>query len=108
VIHLSDIRLSSPGMRITSGTGTYWPNGRIDFRGAGVSRAYGTLAVVVTGTAARPNVELRAANPGFGIGLRDVRASIRATAAATRSRRPASPPTGLSRPTSHCSPAGAR
>ncbi|MEA3035692.1 MAG: translocation and assembly module TamB [Sphingomonadales bacterium] len=81
VIHLSDIRLSSPGMRITSGTGTYWPNGRIDFRGAGVSRAYGTLAVVVTGTAARPNVELRAANPGFGIGLRDVRASIRATGA---------------------------
>ncbi|MFL6861829.1 MAG: translocation/assembly module TamB domain-containing protein [Allosphingosinicella sp.] len=80
IIRVSDVRLSSPGMRITSGAGTMWPSGRIDFRGAGVSRAYGTLAVVITGTAARPQVELRAANPGFGIGLRDIRASIRPTA----------------------------
>jgi translocation and assembly module TamB len=80
VIRVTDIRVSSPGMRITSGAGTMWPSGRIDIRAAGVTRAYGSLAVVVTGTAARPQVELRAANPGFGIGLRNIRASIRATA----------------------------
>jgi translocation and assembly module TamB len=78
-IRVTDIRLSSPGVRITSGTGTMWPNGRIDIRAAGVTRAYGALAVVITGTVTRPQVELRAANPGFGIGLRNIRASIRAT-----------------------------
>jgi translocation and assembly module TamB len=80
VITLDNIRLNSPGLRITSGRGTMWPDGRIDIRAAGVSRSYGPLAVVVTGTAARPQVQLRAASPGFGIGLRDVTASIRATA----------------------------
>jgi translocation and assembly module TamB len=80
VITADNIRLNSPGLRITSGRGTMWPDGRIDFRGAGVSRDYGALAVVVTGTMAAPQVQLRAANPGFGIGLRDVSARIRATA----------------------------
>ena len=78
-VTLRDIRLNSPGLRITSGTGSWRPDGRIDFRVAGVSRAYGPLAVVVTGTVDRPQVQLRAANPGFGIGLRDVTASIRST-----------------------------
>ncbi|MBV8687582.1 MAG: translocation/assembly module TamB domain-containing protein [Alphaproteobacteria bacterium] len=81
VIRLSNVRLSSPGLRITSGDGTYWPDGRIHFRLAGVSRAYGPLAVVLTGTATRPQVQLRAARPGFGIGLRDISATVRATAA---------------------------
>jgi translocation and assembly module TamB len=79
IIRLDNIRLNSPGVRITSGSGTYWPDGRIAFRGTGVTKAYGALAVVVTGTATKPQVQLRAANPGFGIGLRDVVASIRAT-----------------------------
>jgi translocation and assembly module TamB len=78
-VQLEDIRLNSPGLRITSGRGTWSPNGGINFRVAGVSRAYGALAVVVTGTVDRPQVQLRAANPGFGIGLRDVSATIRAT-----------------------------
>ncbi|HEY7809895.1 MAG TPA: translocation/assembly module TamB domain-containing protein [Allosphingosinicella sp.] len=78
-VMLEDIRLNSPGLRVTSGRGTWSPNGRIDFRVAAVSRAYGAVAVVVTGTVDRPQVQLRAANPGFGIGLRDVTATIRAT-----------------------------
>jgi translocation and assembly module TamB len=81
VITLANVRLSSPGLRITSGSGTVWPDGRVNIRAAGVSRAYGPLAVVVTGTAARPNVQVKASNPGFGFGLRDVNATIRATAA---------------------------
>jgi translocation and assembly module TamB len=81
---LRDIRLNSPGLRITSGQGTWSPNGGINFRVAGVSREYGALAVVVTGTGDRPQVQLRAANPNFGIGLRDVSATIRATAGGYR------------------------
>jgi translocation and assembly module TamB len=81
VIRLDNVRLSSPGLRITSGSGTYWPDGRINFRLAGVSRAYGPLAVVLTGTATRPQVQLRAASPGFGIGLRNIRATVRSTPA---------------------------
>jgi translocation and assembly module TamB len=80
VITLDDVRLSSPGLRITSGGGTVWPDGRINIRAAGVSRAYGAFAVVVTGTATQPRIELQAASPGFGIGLRDIRATVRAVA----------------------------
>jgi len=79
-ISLTDIHLKAPQLRINSGSGTYHPDGRIAFRLAGVSTAYGPLAVIVTGTATHPQVQLLAASPGFGIGLRDVRASIRATA----------------------------
>ncbi|HLL31329.1 MAG TPA: hypothetical protein VK403_10065, partial [Allosphingosinicella sp.] len=80
VITLDNVRLSSPGLRITSGGGTIWPDGRINIRAAGVSRTYGALAVVVTGTATRPQIQLRAASPNFGIGLRDVTATVRAVA----------------------------
>jgi translocation and assembly module TamB len=81
IVHIADLRLSSPGLRITSGSGTYSLGGAIDFRGTGVSRSYGALAVIVTGTASKPDIQLRAANPGFGIGLRNVTATVRATAA---------------------------
>ena len=80
VIALRDVRLNSPGLRITSGSGTLYPDGRLNIRAAGVSRAYGALAVVVTGSIERPQVQLRLASPGFGIGLRDVNARIVATA----------------------------
>ncbi|HEY0445576.1 MAG TPA: translocation/assembly module TamB domain-containing protein [Allosphingosinicella sp.] len=80
VIALDDIRLASPQLKISSGSGTYDPGGAISFRLNGVSSAYGPLAVVITGTADRPNVRLRASRPGFGIGLADVEADIRATA----------------------------
>jgi len=80
MITLGNVRLSSPGLRITSGGGTIWPDGRINLRAAGVSRAYGPIAVVVTGTATRPQIALKAASPGFGIGLRDISATVRAVA----------------------------
>jgi translocation and assembly module TamB len=80
VISLANVRLSSPGLLITSGGGTIWPDGRIRIQAAGVSRAYGAVAVVVTGTATRPQIALKAASPGFGIGLRDVTATVRAVA----------------------------
>ncbi|QAY77060.1 translocation/assembly module TamB domain-containing protein [Sphingosinicella sp. BN140058] len=81
---LNDIRVNSPGLRVTSGSGSWRPDGRIDFRVAGVSREYGPLAVVVGGTVDRPQVQLRAASPGFGVGLRDVTANIRSTGSGYR------------------------
>ena len=80
VIRLDNIRLASPQLRISSGSGTYNPNGRIDFRLSGVSTAYGPLTVQVTGTTSSPDIRLRAVSPGFGIGLSNVDARIRATA----------------------------
>jgi translocation and assembly module TamB len=77
VISLSGVRLSSPQLRITDGSGTYSPDGRLDLRFTGTHTAYGPLAVQITGTAAAPNVRLRAARPGFGIGLSNVEADIR-------------------------------
>lgn len=79
-VRLDAIRLSSPQLRVTSGSGTYRTGGAIDLRLSGVSQAYGPLTVFVTGTIQSPQVRLRAASPGFGIGLRDVEAEVRATA----------------------------
>src|SRR3546814_9404129 len=80
VVRISDIRLSSPGLRITSGSGVYRPGGATDFRLAGMSTAYGPLAVEISGTVSQPNIRLRARSPGFGIGLANVEADVRSTA----------------------------
>jgi len=79
LIRVADIRVAAPSLRVASGGGVYRPNGTIDLTLNGVSDAYGPLQVRVTGQARAPNVSLVAASPGFGIGLRDVRAEIRAT-----------------------------
>jgi translocation and assembly module TamB len=47
---------------------------------AGVSTAYGPVAVAVTGTTTAPQIRIRATRPGFGLGLTNVDAQIRATA----------------------------
>ena len=80
IVRIANLRLNAPLMTISSGGGTYGPGDRIDLRAAGRSARYGALSVIVTGTLARPNVQLVAGNLGFGIGLRDVKATIRATA----------------------------
>jgi translocation and assembly module TamB len=79
VIRLDGIRLTAPLLRITGGEGTYSPNGRLDFRLRGNSSAYGPLSVRITGTQAAPQVQLQAANPGLGFGLRGVNATVRST-----------------------------
>ncbi len=80
MIRLDSIRLTAPQLRITGGEGTLAPNGQLDFRLRGHSTAYGPLTVRITGTQAGPQVRLQAANPGFGIGLRNVDANLRSTA----------------------------
>lgn len=80
LVRVNDVRLASPLLRVTSGGGTYAANGALDLRLAGNSRTYGPLGVRLTGTASAPNIRLAAANPGFGVGLRNVDALVRATA----------------------------
>ncbi len=80
LVRVSNVRVAAPALRVSSGGGVYRPNGSLDLRFNGVSDAYGPLTVHVTGTARAPRIQLLAANPGFGIGLRDVRANVRATA----------------------------
>jgi translocation and assembly module TamB len=79
VISFSNFRLAAPLLRITSGSGTYSPDGRVNARLTGVSTAYGPIALVVTGTATAPDIRIRATRPGFGLGLTNVEARIRAT-----------------------------
>jgi translocation and assembly module TamB len=79
VITFDNLRMTAPQLRITSGSGTYQPDGRINVRLTGVSTAYGPVAVAVTGTATAPDIRIRAARPGFGLGLTGVEARIRAT-----------------------------
>ncbi len=77
VVRISNIRLSAPSLRVTSGQGVYRPNGTLDIRVAGVSADYGPLAVRVAGASRAPRVEVAAASPGYG--LADIRAVVRPT-----------------------------
>jgi len=80
LVRVGDVRLASPDLHVASGGGIYRRDGSLDLRFNGISDAYGPLTVHVTGTARAPRVALEAANPGFGIGLRGVTASVRAVA----------------------------
>ncbi len=79
-IRFDRVRLAAPKLRITSASGYYRPDGRLDVRGSAVSTDYGPLDLRVTGSARAPQVSLRARSPGFGVGLRDVVAEVRSTA----------------------------
>ena len=79
LVRVSNVLLASPDLHVASGGGVYRRDGSLDLRFNGVSDAYGRLVVHVTGTARAPRVALEAANPGFGIGLSNVSATVRAT-----------------------------
>jgi len=80
LVRVSNVLLASPRLHVASGGGTYSRQGVLDLRFNGISDDYGRLSVHVTGTAAAPVVALEAANPGFGIGLANVVANVRAVA----------------------------
>jgi translocation and assembly module TamB len=81
IIRFSEVRLTAPQFRVTSGSGSYDPAGPLLVNATAVSRQYGPLSVRVSGTLAQPTVVLRAARPGLGVGLTNVNARIRATGA---------------------------
>ncbi|TPG43237.1 hypothetical protein EAH79_05430 [Sphingomonas koreensis] len=77
LITFSNLKLAAPQFRVTSGSGSYDPSGRILVNATAVSTQYGPLSARVTGTATAPEVLLRAARPGLGVGLVDVEARVR-------------------------------
>ncbi|CAA9496417.1 MAG: Inner membrane component of TAM transport system [uncultured Sphingomonadaceae bacterium] len=81
VIGVANVRLAAPLVTVTNGRGRYDPaSGALAFTGSAVTREYGAVQVAVSGTIAQPNLRLRARNPNFGVGLRDIDADVRAVA----------------------------
>jgi translocation and assembly module TamB len=83
---ISNLRLAAPKFRVTGGQGYYRPDGRLAFRAAAQSANYGPLRLDVSGTVTRPVARLRAARPGFGVGLAGVDATLTGTARGYRVR----------------------
>lgn len=81
IVSVRALRMTSQGLRIVDGGGSYRPDGRIDFRAQGVSRQYGPVLLSATGTLERPVARLRAARPNIGVQLTDVEAELFGTAA---------------------------
>ena len=78
----TNIRLTAPDFRITGGSATYRPSdGAFRLTANAWSRSYGPIAVIGSGTAARPKVMLKAAHPGVGIGLVNLEATLTGSAA---------------------------
>ena len=75
-VRFTNLSLSAPAVRITGGSGSYSPDGRITLRANGVTDAYGRVGVEVAGTIADPNAVITAERPDFGIGLANLRAGI--------------------------------
>lgn len=79
---LTGLRLTAPAFTILGGSGSYnLDTGGIAFGARALSKPYGPIAVVATGTLERPLVRLRAERPGVGVGLRAVEAEVRGVAA---------------------------
>ena len=78
-VRIGDVRVTAPALRITEGGGVYYPDGRIALRLSGNSRRYGAVGVEIGGTVSAPQIQLRVASAGFGVGLRNIRATVRST-----------------------------
>ncbi|QNE04126.1 translocation/assembly module TamB domain-containing protein [Croceicoccus marinus] len=75
-LRFRNLRLESPGARITGGYGSYSPDGRIALNADGVSEAYGAIGVRVAGTISDPDARITAERPGLGIGLANLDARV--------------------------------
>jgi translocation and assembly module TamB len=83
---LRNLRLTAPKLKITRGDGFYRLDGRIGFKGAALSQAYGPVTVDVSGTVTKPVAHLRAAKPGLGANISDVEATLTGTGKGYRIR----------------------
>ncbi|MBD8677065.1 translocation/assembly module TamB domain-containing protein [Sphingomonas sp. CFBP 13720] len=77
IITFSNLRMNAPQFRITGGSGRYDPAGPLLVNADAYSTQYGPLSARVTGSVAAPQVLLRAARPGVGIGLVNLEARVR-------------------------------
>jgi translocation and assembly module TamB len=76
VARFTAVRLNAPLLRVTSGQGSWSPDGRISLAANGTSTQYGALGVRVTGTIQNPDAHITAERPGLGIGLANLDARI--------------------------------
>ncbi|MDR2857745.1 MAG: translocation/assembly module TamB domain-containing protein, partial [Novosphingobium sp.] len=76
VIRFDGLRLESPQLRVTGGTGSYSRDGRIVLTADVVHSRFGRVGVKVAGTIANPQARVVAERPGLGIGLADLDAAI--------------------------------
>ena len=76
MIRFANLRLDAPAARITGGSGSYAPDGRIEASLRGVTDAYGAVGVQVTGTISDPDAVVTAERPDLGLGIANLRARI--------------------------------
>lgn len=76
VFGFSNLRLTAPDVRVTGGSGTYAPDGRLTLNASGVTEAYGPVGVRLAGTMDNIRATVTAARPGLGIGLADLTADV--------------------------------
>ncbi|KQM56920.1 MULTISPECIES: translocation/assembly module TamB domain-containing protein [unclassified Sphingomonas] len=77
IVSFANVRMNAPQFRITNGSGHYDPAGPLLVNADAYSTQYGPLTARVTGTVAAPQVLLRAARPGVGVGLAGLEARVR-------------------------------
>lgn len=76
MIRFANLRMSAPRLRITSGQGSYAPNGQIQLAARASSTDYGPVGVQLAGTISNPRAVVTAERPGLGIGLANLVAKI--------------------------------
>ncbi|MGB3846657.1 MAG: translocation/assembly module TamB domain-containing protein [Sphingopyxis sp.] len=76
ITRFANLRLNAPLMRVTSGQGSYAPNGQINLTARASSSEYGPLGLQLAGTITDPRATLTADRPGLGIGLSKLVARI--------------------------------
>ena len=76
IVRFANLRLTAPRLRVTSGQGSYAPNGQLQLAARATSVDYGPLGVEVAGTISDPRATLRAERPGLGIGLANLEARL--------------------------------
>ncbi len=76
VARFTNLRLTSPLVRVNGGSGSYAPDGSLTIDARGVTERYGPVGMRVAGTIANPRATIVADRPDFGIGLANVRAAV--------------------------------
>lgn len=76
IVRFANLRLTAPLLRVTSGRGSYAPDGRVQLAARANSTQYGPLGLQLAGTISDPRAILTADRPGLGIGLANLEARI--------------------------------
>lgn len=76
IFRFSNLRLTAPDVRVTGGSGTYAPDGKLALTADGVTDKYGPVGVKLAGTMDDIRATVTASRPGLGIGLANLEADI--------------------------------